>query len=252
MPTGQADGRLYGAPVKFTGLIAALLGALWSGAALAQKPTPPPPPPPAAGGALEAVSLIPREAAKRLARIEAREGNPNPERWYLLVQDPETPTGLREFVVASGKIAAARLYSQFADKLTEPEVFGDGFLRADSDYCIRLANLYAAANGQKAVSFDYELARPSVATPAPATPKGEATWPIWRLTVLDANGDQMGVLTISAARGTVLAHDGFEKEPEAHLLPPPPTPPPASVTNPKEPPKKPVPKPPTTKKGKTH
>jgi hypothetical protein len=204
------------------------------------------------------VSLLPKESANRLARIEAREGRPQPERWYLLVHEPEAPRGMREFVVTEGRIAAARDLSQFADKLTPEDAFGSGFLRADSDYCARLAELYAAANGFKAASMHYELRRAMVppppppeppstlpapaATPAPVpiviapeTLKPEATWPVWRVTVLDGQGDQLGVLTISAARGTVLSHDGFDRVPDPATLPIPPTPPPLSITNPKPP-----------------
>ena len=45
------------------------------------------------GTALDALKLIPKDAAKRLARIEAREGTPAPERWYLLVHDPAEQRG---------------------------------------------------------------------------------------------------------------------------------------------------------------
>ncbi len=229
--------------MKFSGFVAAFVGVLGSCAAFAEKAAlAPSAPPPSPGGALEAVGVIPKDAAKNLARIEAREGHPNPERWYVIVYDPSTPTGVREFVVAGGRIAAARQISQFSDTLTEPDAFGDAWVRADSDYCVRLGQVYAAVNGLKAAAFDYELARPAPNAPPTSAPKTEVTWPIWRVTVLDGNGDQLGMLTISAARGTVLAHDGFEKEPSTIQLPTPPTPPPASVLNPKPPPKTPTPK----------
>jgi len=240
--------------VKCSGLVAALAGVFFQCAAWAEKPAPAAPPPPPSGGALEAVSLIPKEAAKRLARVEAREGAPFPERWYVLVFDPDVPTGVREFVVSKSRIVAARQLSQFADTLTEPDSFVDTLLRADADYCIRLGQVYAATNGLKAVSFDFELARPGGNLTAPSgVPKTEATWPIWRLTVLDASGDQIGVLLISAVRGTVLSHDGFEKTPDSAYLPPQPTLPPASVLYPKPPapPKKTPPKS-SGKKGKNN
>jgi len=37
--------------------------------------------------ALEAMKLLPKGEARKLARIEAREGTPEPERWYLLTHD---------------------------------------------------------------------------------------------------------------------------------------------------------------------
>lgn len=234
MPAGNARRHLYSHHVIFRGFLTFLLSATACLTTYAQKPVPVPPPPPPVGGALEALSLIPRDAAKRVARIEAREGRPKPDRWYVLVHEPEAPRGVREFVVADSKIAAARHISQFVDKLTEPEIFGEGFVRADSDYCARIAELYATENGSRPGYIHYQLARPTLpASPQPPPP--EATWPVWRLTVLDPSGDQIGVLQISAARGTVLSHDGFEKSPDSFAMPTPPTPPPASVTNPPKP-----------------
>ena len=52
------------------------------------------------GTALDALKLLPKDAAKRLARIEAREGTPSPERWYLLVHDPAEQRGVREGALA--------------------------------------------------------------------------------------------------------------------------------------------------------
>ena len=69
------------------------------------------------GTALAAVKLIPKDAAKRRARIEAREGAPTPERWYLLVHEPTEKRGVREFVVAGGKFVTSRTLSQFAETL---------------------------------------------------------------------------------------------------------------------------------------
>lgn len=177
---------------------------------------------------------------------------------------------MREFVVSGGKIVAARGLSQFADKLTLNDAFGDQYVRADSDYCAQIALVYATINGTRPASINYELARPPVPPgsepppppppppPAPTpTPKpkanagppkplpppppivppvrAESAWPVWRLTVLDAQGDQLGVLTVNAARGTVLSHDGFDKEPDPSQLPALPSPPPNSLYPPKQP-----------------
>jgi hypothetical protein len=44
-----------------------------------------------ANSALGALKLLPRGEAKRLARIEARDGTPVPERWHFIVHDPNRP-----------------------------------------------------------------------------------------------------------------------------------------------------------------
>src|SRR5438046_3902324 len=72
--------------------------------------------------ALDALKLLPKGMGKNLARIEAREGTPVPERWHILVHDAQSENGLREFVVADGKLVADRTLSQFAEKLTDDDI----------------------------------------------------------------------------------------------------------------------------------
>ena len=115
------------------------------------------------GTALDALKLIPKDAAKRLARIEAHDGSPVPERWHLLVHDPAEERGVREYVVAGGKLAASRTLSQFAEALKPADVFGAGAVKIDSAQVARLAAAFAEANGAKAASLNYELARDATA-----------------------------------------------------------------------------------------
>ncbi len=169
------------------------------------------------GSALDALKLIPKDAAKRLARIEAREGTPAPERWYLLVFEPAEGRGLREFVVAGGKLVTSRTLSQFAEKLQETEIIGADALKVDSILIAKLASAFAEANGKRAGLLNYELARDPI-----------SSVPLWKVTVLDTIGDQLGILTVSATKGAVFAADGFEKIPAGVVIapPPPPAPPP--------------------------
>lgn len=157
--------------------------------------------------ALGALKLLPKDAAKRLARIEARDGRPQPERWYLLVQDATAPGGMREMVVTGGKLVANRTLSQFADSLHPAEVVGAASVKVDSDALVRLVASFVVANGARFGSLGYELAK-DAATGVPQ----------WRVTILDPKGAQVGVLVIDATKGTVLSHDGFEKEPAAALV----------------------------------
>jgi len=162
------------------------------------------------GTALDALKLLPKEAAKRLARIEAREGTPSPERWYLLVHDPVEPRGVREFVVADGKFVTSRTLSQFADALKPADVIGADSVKVDSSHLAKLAAAFAEANGAKVGSLNYELTRDAA-----------SNLPAWKVTVLDPSGDQLGVLAVNATRGAVVSSDGFEKSPAAELLAPP-------------------------------
>jgi hypothetical protein len=154
------------------------------------------------GSALSALKLIPRGEGKRVARIEAREGTPVPDRWYILVNDPKDPNGLHEYVVAGGAVVASRNVSQFAEALKPSDVFGGDPLRVDSDRVAKIAREYAAANNVLISSINYELKK-----------DGPGAALIWSATCLDEAGKEMGRVSVTASKGAVVSHDGFTAEP---------------------------------------
>ena len=170
-----------------------------------------------ANSALAALKLLPRGEAKRLARIEARDGTPVPERWYFIVHDPKSETGVHEYVVAGGEIVASRDVSQFAENLRVEDVVGGEALKVNSDRAAKLAQQYALANDVNVTAMQYELKK-----------DGAAAAPLWRVTCLGEDGKELGRLVISAGKGTVVSHEGFAAEP------PPPAPPAPATPNPVE------------------
>lgn len=152
--------------------------------------------------ALGALKLLPKDMAKRVARIEARGGNPWPSRWYVLVFEPSEPRGLREFAFADGKQVAARTLSQFADTLGEGDVVGADSVKINSDTAAGIAGKFALQNGVRLGSVDYELRK-----------LGEPAVPAWRLTCLSMTGDQLGSVVIDAKKGSVISYDGFATSP---------------------------------------
>ena len=155
-----------------------------------------------ANSALAALHLLPRGEARRLARIEARDGTPAPERWYFIVHDPKAETGVHEYVVAGGEIVASRDVSQFAESLRPEDVFGGDALKINSDRAAKLAQQYAFANNMTVAAMQYELKK-----------EGAAAVPLWHVTCLGDDGKELGHLVISAGKGTVVSHEGFAAEP---------------------------------------
>ena len=151
--------------------------------------------------ALDAVKLLPKELRARVARIEAREGSPEPARWHILVNDRAAENGLKEFVVADGAIVAERGISQFAESLTPEQVMGDS-VRFDSNRAAELVQQYALVNGVTVGSIAYQLRK-----------DGPSAVPLWRLTCYDPIGRELGSLTITATKGAVISHQGFSVEP---------------------------------------
>jgi hypothetical protein len=152
--------------------------------------------------AIAAIRLLPKDAQKNLARIEARDGNPWPTRWYLLVHDAAEVRGLREFVVADGELKAGRSLSQFADGLTKAEVVGGDAVKLNSDDAVGFAAKFALANGVRLGTVNYELAKTG-------TPPAAA----WRLTCYDPEGKLLGSVTLHATRKSFISQEGFAAVP---------------------------------------
>ncbi len=157
--------------------------------------------------AFDAVRLLAPERQTALAMVVARGGTPVPERWYLLTFDPTAEVGLREFVVADGKIVADRIFSQFAETLTEGAVFEPESLKVNSDRAAMIASAFCQANKVEAKSLHYDLRR------------GDATGaPLWTIICVSENGQELGRVIISAATGVVIAHPGFREFPSLEQL----------------------------------
>ena len=154
--------------------------------------------------ALNAIKLLPKGESKRIARIEAREGSPTPERWYILVNNPSDENGLHEYVVAGGELVASRTLSQFAESLKPEEVIGAEALRMDSDRVGRVAQQFAQANNVTSATFNYQLRKDA-----------DDGTPVWNVTCLDAAGKALGGVVVAAnsPKGNVLSFTGFTVDP---------------------------------------
>jgi hypothetical protein len=160
--------------------------------------------------ALAAVKLLPRDKAAKLARIEARDGTPEPDRWYLLVHDVAEESGVHEYVIAGKEIVASRGISQFADTLKPEDVMGTASVKIDSDRAAKLARQYAQANGVSISKMNYELKR-----------EGSEAAPAWKVSCLDETGAQVGEITVTAGKGNVISHEGFAVAPQPTATPAP-------------------------------
>ena len=157
-----------------------------------------------AATALDALKRLPKAQLKNVARIEAREGTPAPERWHVLVHEPGAENGLREYVIAGGEIVASRNLSQFAETLTAGDVIGADAVKFDSDRAGKLLQQFAVANDAVVASIDYELRK-----------EGPDAAPLWKVTGVDEGGKAVGSIYISAGKGAVIAHEDFPLEPRS-------------------------------------
>ncbi len=198
-------------------LLALLVAHCWAAGALAQAAETP--------TAIDALKLLPKGESKKLARIEARDGTPDPERWYLLTHDEKSENGLREFVIAAGEVVASRNLSQFVESVQPADVFGGEALKFDSDKVAKITQQYALANNASVAVMHYELRK-----------DGPEAVPLWTVTCVDDAGAELGRIVVSAGKGSVISHDGFPVDPPSPLVtaaPPTPTPVPRPKVKPK-------------------
>ena len=148
--------------------------------------------------ALEAMRVLPKSEAARLAQVEAHEEDGAPDRWHFLTYDPTAENGFREYVVAGREIVAIREVSQFATRIGPGDVLGAEPARVDSDAVGVLARDYARALGVSVQSLNYKLCK----DPQKAVP-------VWRVVCRGPRGDALGELSVTAAQGEVTVPDGF-------------------------------------------
>lgn len=175
--------------------------------ALPLAPGQEPPAVPPGGNAFDAVRLLTAEQQAGLAMIAGREGTPIPERWHLLVHDPASEGGLREFVVTRGRIVAARSVSQFAETLTREQVFAPESLKVDTDRVSRTAQEFGRANGVTVAAIHYDLRR-----------SGPESAPLWTALCINPRGEELGKVILSASSGTIILHPGFAIAPALDLV----------------------------------
>ena len=149
-----------------------------------------------------ALKLLTKDQAKNLIRIEARDGTPAPERWYIQVYDPASENGLREIVVWQKTIVASRTLSQFLDGAKPEDVVGTKLLRIDSDELIKIAQQYVEANNNIDIAkINYTMFRDASAIP------------VWKLACLDESGKKVAEIIINARTASVISHEGFDLAP---------------------------------------
>jgi hypothetical protein len=154
--------------------------------------------------AFKAYASLPHDAALRLAKIAGCEGSPQPARWHFVIHEAEAENGLRDYVIADGRIVAENAASQFADEVRVEDVLALNSVQIDSDYVARIAAQYAAANAVKIASMNYELHK---------NPMGR---PVWKVTCLDPRNRILGWVVVDAADGKVAGQGGFEFTPAAY------------------------------------
>src|SRR5215831_392310 len=150
--------------------------------------------------AYEALRVVGREfgrdAVHQIVSITGTKGDPQPEKWKIIVEDPQG-RGLRELDVADGKIDSDDTANRDVAGSPEGAAIDVSRLNLDSSGAYAVASHTAEVSHTSFATADYTLRTDD---------RGE---PIWIVTLRSRSSHPVGTIYIGATRGTVRRTEGM-------------------------------------------
>jgi hypothetical protein len=138
-----------------------------------------------------------RGALNHIVSITGVAGDPQPEKWKIILEDPRVRGRVREVQVADGRIASERTPDRSVAGSTEGATIDSARLNLDSN------GAYAVA------SHTAEVSHTSFATVSYTLRTDERGEPIWIVTLTNKSSRPVGTIYIGANRGTVTRTEGM-------------------------------------------
>jgi hypothetical protein len=150
--------------------------------------------------AYEALRVVGSEfgsgALNQIVSITGTRGNPQPEKWKIVLEDPED-RGLRELQIADGKIDSDNRPDRDVTGSAEGATIDVSRLNLDSSGAFAVASHTAETAHTPFARADYALRTDE---------RGE---PMWVVTLLNRSSRPVGTIYIGATRGTVKRTEGM-------------------------------------------
>jgi hypothetical protein len=137
-----------------------------------------------------------RDALHQIVSIRGTKGNPQPEKWKIVVEDPQGG-GVRELQVADGKIDSDDEADRDIAGSTEGAMIDVSQLNLDSSGAYAVASHTAEASHTSFATADYTLRTDE---------RGE---PMWIVTLRNRSSRPVGTIYIGGTRGTVMRTEGM-------------------------------------------
>ncbi len=137
-----------------------------------------------------------RGALNHVVSITGVKGNPQPEKWRIILQGPDG-RGVRELDVADGKIGSEHRPDRSVAGSTEGATIDTSQLNLDSSGAYEVASHTADLSHANFATVDYTLRTDE---------RGEPTWIV---TLLSRSSRPIGTIHIGAMRGTVKRTEGM-------------------------------------------
>ncbi len=138
-----------------------------------------------------------REAVNHVISVTGMDGNPQPETWKILLDDPKARGGIREVEVANGKVTSERTPLRAAVEGSLGPVIDTSKLNLDSSGAYTVAQQTASGSHVTFVGADYVLR---------VDEKGN---PVWQVTLHREGGEAAGSIYIGANHGTITRTEGL-------------------------------------------
>lgn len=153
------------------------------------------------GTAYEALKVVGtqfnRAALNRVISATGADGNPQPEKWTVLIADRNAPSGVRELQVADGQIISDRTPNRDIVGTTEGAIINTSRLNLDSNGAFTVANYTADKSHTNFYYASYTLRT-----------NGRGI-PVWIVTLQDESRRPVGTIHIAANKGNVTRVEGM-------------------------------------------
>jgi hypothetical protein len=140
-------------------------------------------------------SELGRDALHHIVSIRGTKGNPQPERWNIVVEEPQG--GVRELEIADGKVDSGDAADREVAGSTEGATIDVSRLNLDSTGAYAVATHTAEASHTSFATADYMLRTDE---------RGE---PMWIVTLCSGSSRPVGTIYIGGTRGTVRRTEGM-------------------------------------------
>jgi hypothetical protein len=137
-----------------------------------------------------------RDALHQIVLIRGTKGDPQPEKWKIVVEDPQGG-GVRELEIADGRIDSDDKADRDVAGSTEGATVDVSQLNLDSSGAFAVASHTAEASHTSFATADYTLRTDE---------RGE---PMWIVTLRNRSSRPIGTIYIGGTRGTVRRTEGM-------------------------------------------
>ena len=138
-----------------------------------------------------------RDSVNHVISVVGTNGDPQPETWKILLDDPKARGGVRELEVSNGKIISERTPLRSAVEGSLGATIDTAKLNLDSSGAFTLAQQTAEKSHVTFATADYTLR------------VDERGNPIWMVALLRQSGEPAGTIYVGANHGTITRTEGL-------------------------------------------